>query len=67
MAEKTTRFGLVMQIYRSLSQQQEDEIDRRFAVTVDTMEIVQAGSHAIERIIFCVDFHLVWTLHFHES
>ena len=56
-----------MQIYRSLSQQQEDEIDRRFAVTIDTMEIVQAGSHAIERIIFCVDFHLVWTLHFHES
>ena len=44
-----------MRIYRSLSQQQEDKIDRRFAVTVDTMEIVQADSHAKERIIFGVD------------
>ena len=38
-----------------LSQQQENDIDRRFTETVDTLEIVQADNHAIERIIFGVD------------
>ena len=45
-----------MQIYNPLSQQQEeDEINRRFSETVGTLEIVQADSHAKERIIFGVD------------
>ena len=53
--EETTRFGSVMRIYNPLLQQEEDEIDRRFVVAVDTLEIVQADSHTIERIIFGVD------------
>ena len=53
--EETTRFGLVMRIYNPLSQQQEDEIYRRFAETVDMLEIVQADNYTLENIIFDVD------------
>ena len=53
--EKTTRFGLVMRIYNPLSQQQENEIARRYAETVNTLKMVQADNHAIETIIFIAD------------
>ena len=44
-----------MWIYNPLLHQQEDEIDRRFAETVNTFEVVQTDNHAIERIILGVD------------
>ena len=53
--EEFTRFGMVMRIYNLLSQQEEDEIDRRFAEDVNKLEIVPENNNAIERIIFGVD------------
>ena len=46
------KYDMVMQIYNPLSQQ---EIDERFAETVDMLEIVPANNHAIDRTIFGVD------------
>ena len=47
-----------MQIYNPLLQKQEDEIDRKFAETVDKLEIVQKDNHVIKRIIFEGSFYL---------
>ena len=52
--EDTSRFGMVMPIYNPLSQQEEDEMDRRFTEAVDTLEIVPENNNAIERINFGV-------------
>ena len=53
--KETTEFGMVMRIYNPLSQQEEENIDERFAEAVDMLEIVPANSHAIDRIILHVD------------
>ena len=53
--EKTARSGMVMWIYNPSSQHEEDEMDRRFAETVDTLEIVPENNHSMERIIFGLD------------
>ena len=50
--EEITRFGIVMRIYNPVSQQGEDEMDRRFSEDVNTLEIVPENSNVIERIIF---------------
>ena len=49
--EKTTRYGMVMQIYNPLSQQEQEEMDRRFAEPVDALEFVSENNNHIERII----------------
>ena len=46
---------MVMRIYNPFSQQEEQEMNRRLADAVDTLEIVPANNQAIERIIFGVD------------
>ena len=53
--EETTRFGMVMQIYNLLSQQEEDEMDRKFTEAVDTLEIVLENNNVIEGINFGMD------------
>ena len=53
--EETARFGSVMRIYNQLPQEEEDEINRKFAETVNILEIVQVNNHAMERIIFGTD------------
>ena len=46
---------MVMQICNPLSQQEEKEIDERFAEAVDALEIVPENNNTIERIIFGVN------------
>ena len=46
---------MAMRIYNSLSQQEEEKIDERFAEAVGLLEIVSANNHAIERIIIGVN------------
>ena len=43
-----------MRIYNRLSQQEEEEIDRKFAEVVDTLEVVPENNYTIKRIIFGV-------------
>ena len=43
-----------MRVYNP-SQQEEDEMDRRFAEAVYTLDIVSESNNVIERIIFGVD------------
>ena len=45
---------MVMRVYNP-SQQEEDEMDRRFAEAVYTLDIVPESNNVIERIIFGVD------------
>ena len=47
--EQTVRYGMVMQLYNSLSQQEEEGINRRFVETIDTLEIVPENNNAIEK------------------
>ena len=53
--EHTIKYGMVMQICNPLSQQEEKEIDERFAEAVDALEIVPENNNTIERIIFGVN------------
>ena len=53
--EETARFGMVMWIYNPFSQQEGDEMDRRFTEAVSTLEIVLENNNTMERIIFGVD------------
>ena len=48
LQEETAELGMVMWIYNPVSQQEEQEMDRRLAEAVDTLEIVPAKNHAIE-------------------
>ena len=48
LQEETAELGIVMWIYNPVSQQEEQEMDRRLAEAVVTLEIVPAKNHAIE-------------------
>ena len=56
------KYGMVMHIYNLLSQQAEEMIDKRFAETVDMLEIVPANNPTIDKSFYGFHFRFLCIL-----